>query len=55
MVPICLALLSLLGVQQVIVHQILDLLHLLDLLNARSTVLELVNHVYKRLNWSPVY
>ena len=39
-VPICLALLSLLGVQQVLVHQLLDLLHLLDLVNASGTTLE---------------
>ena len=38
-VSIYLALLSLLGVQQALVHQLLDLLHLLDLLNASSTTL----------------
>ena len=39
-VLIYLALLSLLGIQQALVHQILDLLHLLDLLNTSSTALD---------------
>ena len=54
-VSICLALLSLLGVQQALVHQLLDLLHLLDLLNASSTALDPIQHIHRHPNWSPIY
>ena len=49
-VSVCLVLLSYLGVQQAIVHQILDLLHLLDLLNASSTALNPIQHIYTHPN-----
>ena len=54
-VPVCLALLSLLGMQQALVHQILDLLYLLDLLSTSSTTLNPVQHIHRHPNWSPKY
>ena len=54
-VSIYLALLSLLSMQQELVHQILDPLHLLDLLNARNTPLIPIQYIYKHFNWSSVY
>ena len=47
------ALLSLLGVQQTLVHQLLDFLHLLDLLNASNTALDPVQHIHRHPNWIP--
>ena len=52
---ICFALLSLLGVQQSLVHQLLDLLHFLDLLNARNTGLNPIQNIHRHTNWSPIY
>ena len=53
-VSICLALLSFLGVQQALLHQLLDLLHLLDLLNASNTTIDPVQHIHRHPNWSPI-
>ena len=50
-----LTLLSLLSVQQALLHQLSDILHLLDLLNASSTVLDPIQYIHKHPNWSPVY
>ena len=54
-VCICLALLSLLGVQQALVHELLDLLLLLDLLNASSMALNPIQHIQRHPNWSSIY
>ena len=52
--PVCLTLLGLLSVQQALVHQLLDLFHLLDLLNASSTTLKPILNIHRHPNWSPV-
>ena len=53
-VPILLALLSLLGVQQALVQKLLNLLHLPDSLNASSTALDPIQHIYRYSNQKPV-
>ena len=45
MVAVCLVYLSLVGVQQALVHQLLDLVHLLDLLSASSYTLDPIQHI----------
>ena len=54
-VSVFLALLNLLGMHQVLVHQLLYFWHLLDLLNASSTTLNPIQHIHRHLNWSPIY
>ena len=44
-VSVCLVLQSLLGVQKVLMHKLLDLLHLLDLLNDSSTALNPIQNI----------
>ena len=55
MVPICVAHLSLIGMQQAFMHQFLDLLDLLDLLSTSNTTLDPIQHIYRHPNQSPVY
>ena len=54
-VSIFLPLLCLLGVKQALLHQFLDLLHLLDLLSAISTSLDPIQNIHRHLNWSPIH
>ena len=54
-VSVFMALLSLLGMQQAFVHQLLDLLHLLDLVNTSYTALNPIQHIQRHPNLSPIY
>ena len=47
--PVYLGFLSL-GIQQAFVHQLLDLMHLLEFLNANNTTLDPIQHIKKHSN-----
>ena len=54
-VPVSLTLISLLVMHKALMHQFLDLLHLLDLLSTSSTALDPVQQIHRHSNHSPIY